>query len=302
MAWCLREETIGHGNRDLTSILHAMSATFERKLDKMGDVIYSYRAEWYGVRSKQGTLAALESKSKRQQGIKWLIWERRKLKKQWKKAPDTEKEGINILQKNVKCQLTPLWDEQKTCKSHGKRRAIARFLKDPFKFMKTLLNKGKGWNLKTIKPGTGDTYLEWERKKVCGWQEARDSHSIWRSTNQGTWASNGHKSSQVERGGTGSEMGESFISPRAKWSSVQSLQECSGCSSFSTKTNESDLREGNPTQSKAQVRRSPDSKRDGIYGFHLIKTETIRNNLVDTAVQKANIPGFSGCHEHTTMI
>ena len=27
-----------------------------------------------------------------------------------------------------------------------------------------------------------------------------------------------------------------------------------------------------------------------------------QNNLIDTSVQKAGIPGFSGCMEHTSMI
>ena len=27
-----------------------------------------------------------------------------------------------------------------------------------------------------------------------------------------------------------------------------------------------------------------------------------QNNLIDTSVQKAGIPGFSGCTEHTSMI
>lgn len=84
-------------HRDLTSILQNMSGTVERKLDKMGDVIYSYGAELCGVMSNQ---------HQREQEIDRLIRERRQLKKQWIKTSDIERESVTILQETTKRRST----------------------------------------------------------------------------------------------------------------------------------------------------------------------------------------------------
>ncbi len=43
----------------------------------------------------------------------WLVKERRQLKKQWRKAAEEEKKGINILQAKVKDQLSTLRTEER---------------------------------------------------------------------------------------------------------------------------------------------------------------------------------------------
>lgn len=72
-------------------------------LEQMGDIIYQYGAEPLGVQEgKGGKKVPTAPVSSRQQEIKRLIQERRQLRRQWKKASGVEKEGINVLQVDIK--------------------------------------------------------------------------------------------------------------------------------------------------------------------------------------------------------
>ncbi|KAL7833600.1 hypothetical protein AOLI_G00285600 [Acnodon oligacanthus] len=75
----------------------------------MGDIIYHYGEERFGVnirRSDKATPAL--AKSRRQQEIERLVRERRQLRKQWKKASDAQREGLMLLQGDIKCHLATL--------------------------------------------------------------------------------------------------------------------------------------------------------------------------------------------------
>ena len=79
-----------------------------KKLERLGDLIYSYGAERFGVADKRRSIPSIPSQSRRQQEIERLVKERRGLKKQWRKAPEEEKEGINVLQAEIKNRLSAL--------------------------------------------------------------------------------------------------------------------------------------------------------------------------------------------------
>ena len=85
----------------------------EKKLERMGDIIYHNGEERFGVntrRSDKVTPALV--KSKRQQESKRLVRERRQLRKQWKKASNAEREGLMLLQGDIKCRLETLQRER----------------------------------------------------------------------------------------------------------------------------------------------------------------------------------------------
>ncbi|KAJ8016035.1 hypothetical protein DPEC_G00002950 [Dallia pectoralis] len=63
----------------------------------MGDIIYHYGEERFGVNTRRSEIAKpAPIKSRRQQEIERLVRERRQLRKQWKKASEAEREGLML--------------------------------------------------------------------------------------------------------------------------------------------------------------------------------------------------------------
>lgn len=92
------------------------------------------------------------AKSRRQQEIERQVRERRQLQKQWKKASDAEKEGLMLLQADIKCRLTTLRRTENLRKLRKKKeQSRSRLYKNPFKFAKDLFAKEKCGTLKTPK-------------------------------------------------------------------------------------------------------------------------------------------------------
>ena len=118
----------------------------------MGELIYSYGAERFGITEKRKKTSTIPTKSRRQQEIERLVKERRQLKKQWRKAPEEEKEGINLLQAEIKNRLSTL-RRAENLRRRRKRKEHARssFFKDPFKFVKSLFTKEKSGKLITTR-------------------------------------------------------------------------------------------------------------------------------------------------------
>lgn len=95
-------------NTDLCRLLDQLKGPVGRKFDKMGELIYNYGAERFGVVEKSWNPPSTQTKSRRQQEIDRLVKERRILKKQWRKAAEEEREGINVLQVEIKSRLVSL--------------------------------------------------------------------------------------------------------------------------------------------------------------------------------------------------
>lgn len=98
-------------NTDLVHLLEGLKGCVERKLDKIGETIYSYGAERFGVKSKNQRTQKEPSahlKSRRQQEIERLVKERRCLTKRWKKATEVERKGLEALQGDIKQRLATL--------------------------------------------------------------------------------------------------------------------------------------------------------------------------------------------------
>lgn len=138
-------------NTDLSLILSNIKGSAEKKLDKMGDLIYSYGEEKWGVKEQVRKKDMLPApKSRRLQEIQQLVKERRRLRKLWRKATAEEKEGINLLQENLKHRLSKLRRaESLRMRRKKKEKARTDFYKDPFKFMKGIFTKEKSGSLKT---------------------------------------------------------------------------------------------------------------------------------------------------------
>ncbi|XP_077060725.1 cadherin-like protein 26 [Siphateles boraxobius] len=119
----------------------------------MGDIIYEYGVESFGVQeAKGGRKVPTPPVSRRQQELKRLVQERRQLKKQWKKGSVVEKGGIEALKADIKTRLSSLRRAENLRKRRRKKEQTrTRFYKDPFKFLKSLFPKEKSGALKTTK-------------------------------------------------------------------------------------------------------------------------------------------------------
>ncbi|MGH0138942.1 UNVERIFIED_CONTAM: hypothetical protein FKN15_068065 [Acipenser sinensis] len=139
-------------NTDLCFALERLSGTVEKKLDKFGDIIYAYGSERFGVEKRKEKVQTIPGKSRRQQEIERLVRERRQLRKQWRRAEQSQKEGLNLLQRVIKDKLATLRRAERLRKRYKKKeRARANFYKDPFKFVKKLFTSEKnGINTKYI--------------------------------------------------------------------------------------------------------------------------------------------------------
>ncbi|KAJ8362449.1 hypothetical protein AAFF_G00374010 [Aldrovandia affinis] len=131
---------------DLIKILDGVKGTVEKKLEKIGDLIYVYGAERFGTKQtgKKDMTPTIPPKSRRQQEIQRLVKQRRDLRKQWKRASVEERAGIDLLQTDLKGRLGRLRRaENLRTRRKRKERARTTFYKDPFRFVKGLFTKEK---------------------------------------------------------------------------------------------------------------------------------------------------------------
>ena len=93
---CSKEEWAAI-DTDLMGKLEGLRGTTVTKLEKIGDVIYEYGREMFGTwdRKTKGEVSIV--KSRRQREIEQLVKERRQLRKQWRKASEEEKAGLESL-------------------------------------------------------------------------------------------------------------------------------------------------------------------------------------------------------------
>jgi len=143
---------------DLSLTLEQLKGTVEKKLESMGDIIHQYEAERFGIQERKGQKMSLIAPTfRRQKEIKHLIQQMRQLRKQWKKALEGEKEGIEVLQADIKYRLASLnRAENLRRRRRKKERSRTQFYKDPFKFLKSLFTREKSGSLKAARKDLED--------------------------------------------------------------------------------------------------------------------------------------------------
>lgn len=150
-------------NTDLCNILEGIRGSTMKKLERMGNLIYAYGAERFGVAEGKRSTLSIPTKSRRQTEIGRLVKERRQLKKQRRKATEEEKEGINMQQEEIQSRLAALRRAENLLKKRRrKEQTRSRFYKDPFKFVKNLFIKEKSGSLSAPKAA-----LEEHLKRSC---------------------------------------------------------------------------------------------------------------------------------------
>ncbi|XP_035862163.1 uncharacterized protein LOC118496075 [Sander lucioperca] len=225
---------------------------------------------------------------RRQTEIDRLVKERRQLKKQWRKATEEEKEGINLLQEEIQSRLATLRRAENLLrKRRRKEQTRSRFYKDPFKFVKSLFTKEKSGSLSSIYQSMDISLPRWSEVEQTV-HRARAASSpgpngvpyrfykntpdvlrfLWKLMRV-VWQKKEIPTSWRRAGG--------ILIPKAKDSSEI-----------------------------GQFRQISLLNVEGKIFFsvvaHRLAGYLQRNNLIDTSIQKAGISGFSGCVEHASVI
>ncbi|KAK0156142.1 hypothetical protein N1851_000565 [Merluccius polli] len=237
----------------------------------------------------------IQGKSKRQTEIDCLVKERRQLKKQWRKATEEEKEGINLLQGEIQSRLAALRRAENLLRKHRrKEQTRSRFYKDPFKFVKSIFTKEKSGSLSASKAD-----LEERLRKSC--TDDRRHEELMLSPDMPPVNPPEHQldispprwsevDKSVRRARAASAPGPNGVPYRLYKNAPHVLR-------FLWK----------PMRVVWQKKEIPTSwwriggilipkEKDSQAGY------LQRNNLIDMSIQKAGISGFSGCVEDASVI
>ena len=309
---------------DLVHLLEGLKGCVEKKLDKIGEIIYSYGAERFGV--KQVNLRSQKEpsphrKSRRQQEIERLVKERRCLRKQWKKATETERKGLEVLQGDLKQRLATLRRAECLRKRHKKReRTRTAFYRDPYKFAKDLFVKEKTGTLKVpireLEEHLRKTYSDDQRlvpASIPNDMPPMQPPEHQMETRPPTWS---EVESTVMRARTASAPGPNGIPYRLYKNTPGVLKYLWRLMKVSWEKGiipKAWRRAGGILIPKEKNSSTIDQFRqisllnvEGKIFFSVVARRLsaflLANNYIDTSVQKAGISGFSGCLEHTNVI
>ena len=137
---------------DLVAKLESLKGTAESKLERIGEVIYAYGEEMFGVVEPRTRAADEVELSRRQREIRRLVKEKRQLSRQWKKASEEEKAGIDVLQAEIRERLSSLRRAENHRNQRRKReKTRASFFRGPFRFLKGLFTQERSGTLKVGK-------------------------------------------------------------------------------------------------------------------------------------------------------
>ena len=308
-------------NSDLSVILSKLRGDVVERLEKMGEVIYSYGLERFGVSVNRRGERVQVGRSRRQREIEKLVKERRQLRKQWRKASEEEREGINVLQEELRSRLIVLRRaEHLREKRKKKERARSAFFRNPFNFVKGLFNQEKGGQLKAAKLEVEEylrlTYSDSGENRSIGLppdmpplgdveQEMDISPPRWREVVE-----------VVRRAKALSAPGPNGVPYRVYksapgilkilWRHMRVVWEKQSIPRAWRRAGGVFIPKEKESSDLSQFRMISLLNVEGKIFFSVVAQRLAsyleRNGLIDSTVQKAGIPGFAGCLEHTSMI
>lgn len=307
---------------DLIKILDGINGTAEKKFGKMGDLIYSYGAERFGIKATGKHKASLTPPmSRRQKEIKLLVRERRELSKRWKKAPPEEKVGIDFLQMDLKVRLGRL-RRAENLRTRRKRKEKARtaFYSDPFRFVKGLFTKEKSGSLMVPKQELEDhlsaTHTDnhrFEQREIPPDMPPLPQPGYQLDDSPPRW---GEVMEAVKKARAASAPGPNGVlyrlyknSPnvlRFLWKLMKVMWTRQTIPKSWRRAGGVLIPKEKDASNIGQFRQINLLNVEGKLFFSIVAkrltTYLKKNSMIDTSMQKAGIPGFSGCFEHTSMI
>ncbi|XP_016406634.1 uncharacterized protein LOC107739136 [Sinocyclocheilus rhinocerous] len=258
---------------------------------------------------------------RREREILQLVKERRLLRKAWKKAEDKEKEGLKNLWNQIQARLADLRCAERIRK-HRNRKEKARlsFLRDPFKFARGLLEEKKSGKLHTtqqelevfIKSQISDSQKE-SPLRSPGYIPQLPEPTSQFDTSPPKWS---EVKKIVEQTRAASAPGPNGVTYRVYKNCPLLLKHLWKLMGMAWKVQSIPV-----DWSKAVTTFIPKEKDSSsinqFRGIALLNVEgkilfsvlakrltsyLLANNHIDTSCQKAGVPGFPGCVEHSAMI
>ncbi|XP_038159099.1 uncharacterized protein LOC119796966 [Cyprinodon tularosa] len=140
-------------DEDLCKILEtALVGAAEQKMATMTAIIYNVAKERFGVEDRKTSTPNVRQPNRREKEMQSLRREIKALSRQFKNATEGEKEGIRDLTSGLREQLRRLRRAEQTRKQRKKKGAKrAQFIKDPYRFTKTLLGEARSGSLSSSK-------------------------------------------------------------------------------------------------------------------------------------------------------
>lgn len=306
---------------DLVAKLESLKGTAESKLERIGEVIYAYGEEMFGVLEPRTRAADEVGLSRRQREIRRLVKEKRQLSKQWKKASEEEKAGIDVLQAEIRERLSSLRRAESHRNQRRKReKARASFFREPFRFLKGLFTQERSGTLKA-----GKEQLEEYLRETYTDENRFEHREIPRD--MPPLPEPGHscetfppKLSEVERAvkkaRAGSAPGPNGVPylvykrapgvTRVLWRLMKVVWRNRQVPKAWRRAGGIMIPKERESKEIGQFRQISLLNVEGKIFFSVLAqrltTYLKKNKLVDTSVQKAGIPGSSGCLEHVSVI
>lgn len=130
-----------------------MAGTAERKMDSMTTILLAMARECFGIEEKAHRSGTPEIRpNRRAREILQLRREIKALNRQYKQASTHEKEGIKELTMELRGQLCRLRKAERSLRLRKEKEAKrAQFIKDPYRFTKTLLGEARSGRLSSPK-------------------------------------------------------------------------------------------------------------------------------------------------------
>lgn len=167
----------------LSKILEGLQGTVEKKLERMSNLIYEYGVERFGARDPRKNKTTTSPKSRRQREIECLVKERRDLRKQRRKGSIEEREGINLLQTDLKMpgKTTEGRKPQNSMPEEGAGKNI--ILQGSIQICERAVHKGEEWSTPSVKEGTWRSFENNIHREPETWTEG---HTSWHATHSST--------------------------------------------------------------------------------------------------------------------
>ncbi|KAG1932793.1 hypothetical protein F2P79_020826 [Pimephales promelas] len=292
----------------------------EAKLNTIGDIIYQTCKDRFGeIVPKQRT--ARREKGRREREILQLVQRRRQLRKNWRKATHAEREGLKVLWEEVRKRLAGLRRAERIRKrSQRKQKERANFFKDPFRHARQLLEEKKSGRLETtrekLEQHVKEHYSDPQRSIPLGTpgyvpQPAKPTAEfnimppklnkvrqvVKKARSSSAPGPNGVPYKLYKNCPKVLELLWHLMRTAWKKQIIPSEWQRAVAVFIPKETNSKDI---------SQFRNIALLNVEGKIFFSVLARRMtnylLKNGYVDTNCQKAGVPGFPGCVEHSTMI
>ena len=320
--WPKASETVEWKRLDesLSDLLQkALRGTVEAKLNLFGEILYEECSGRYG--KVTGRKAAEKSKGRREKEIDDLVAGRRQLRRRWRKAEESEREGLKALWDDIRRRLANLRRAERIRRRRKrKEKERANFFKNPFRFARGLLEEKTSGSLEISKedledhihgqysdparneplgppgyvpkPGEPSVLFDASPPKLCEIKRV-----VWRARSASAPGPNGIPYKLYKN--CPSVLKLLWTLMKTAWTKQTIPSQWQrAVAVFIPKEQNSKTIE----QFRSIALLNVEGKIFFSVMARRMTSYLMENGYIDTSCQKAGIPGFPGCVEHATMI